>query len=111
MATLSAEERELVEAGKIEVGFTPEMVRVALGEPDRRYREQTAEGRAEIWAYHEGRTSPRFSVGVGSVFGRGGGTSYGGGVSVGTGGRLRAEERMRVVFREGQVAAFEEAEN
>lgn len=114
MGSLSAEERELIEAGEIDLGFTEEMVEVALGEPDRRYVERTPEGETVTWAYHErgGLSGLSLGVGVGTGIGRssGRGTAYGGGMSVGTGGRLRSEETMRVVFRDGSVVGIERAD-
>lgn len=111
MANLTPEERALVEAGEIDLGFTQEMVFVALGEPDRKYSERTAEGESLVWAYHDQGVLSGLSLGVGTSVGRSSrGTGYGGGVSVGTGGRSRAEETMRVVFEEGRVTGIEEAE-
>ncbi len=112
MATLSPDERAQVEAGEIDLGFTEEMVQIALGDTDRRYVERTAEGETVIWAYHASRglSGVSVGVGVGTGIGRTRGTAVGGGVSVGTGGRLRPEERMRVVFHEGQVVGIERAD-
>lgn len=111
MESLSAEERALLEAGEIELGFTEEMVRVALGKPDRKYSERTEEGETVIWAYHVGNLMSGFSVGVGtSIGGSRRGTGVGAGVGVGTGGRLRAEEKMRVAFEGGRVVGIERAE-
>lgn len=111
MESLSPEDRALIEAGEVDLGFTREMVEVALGEPDRTYVERTAEGETVIWAYHARRGLSGLSVGVGTGIGfGGGGTSYGGGVSVGSGGRLLPEEKMRVVFQEGRVIGIERAD-
>lgn len=107
MEGLSPEERAKVEAGEVDLGFTEEMVLVALGEPDRRYTASTTEGESEIWAYYEGHGRTGFSVGVGTGIGMGRGTVYGGGVSVGTGGNLRPDEWARVVFQGGRVVGFE----
>jgi hypothetical protein len=112
MESLSSAERALIEAGEIDLGFNEEMVEVALGRPDRIYRERRAEGERVVWAYQEARGfgQPRFSVGVGTTVGSGRGTAYGGGVSVGTGGAGRVVERDRVVFADGLVTAIERAE-
>lgn len=40
-----------VAEGKIEVGYLPDMVYIALGDPDRRYSRQTLSGDSEVWAY------------------------------------------------------------
>lgn len=112
MATLTPEERQMVEAGEIDLGFTEEMVRVALGEPDRRYTERTADRETVVWAYHARGGLSGLSVGVGTSVGRSSrGSAYGGGVSVGSGtGRRSADERMRVAFEEGRVVGIESAE-
>ena len=35
--TWPSEVREKIQAGRVDIGFTPEQVRVALGEPTRKY--------------------------------------------------------------------------
>lgn len=62
-----AEVREKVRAGRIEVGFTPEMVQVALGEADRRSTRTTAAGTDEVWAYFDRR--PKFMAAIGAFLG------------------------------------------
>eukprot|EP01031_Cornospumella_fuschlensis_P050680 gene50680-biopygen40691 len=37
--------------GRVELGYTPEMVRLALGRPDRTYTPGFLAGRGEIWHY------------------------------------------------------------
>ncbi len=97
--------REKIVAGQVDVGFTPEQVGMALGEPDRVSTRTTPDGVSEVWSYRAKR--PRFSVGVGvGVFGGGGSTRVGTGVGVNTGDRYD-DERMRVVFERGEVAAVE----
>lgn len=95
-------------AGKIDVGFTPEQVRMTLGEPDRVFTRTTADGTSEIWSYRD--RKPRVSFGVGVGFGSGGrsGGTFGG-VGLGTGGGYRDDEKLGVVFdRTGHVSAIEE---
>ena len=50
-AKLSATDQQLIREGKVAVGFTPEMVRLALGEPDRVYTRTDASGVNESWSY------------------------------------------------------------
>lgn len=100
-----AEVQERVQAGDVAVGFTPEQVRVALGEPSNISTRTTEQGTVEVWSYRASR--PAFSLGVG-VGGGGGGSSVGGGVGVGTGGGQ--SERFRVVFDQGRVTAVERAQ-
>jgi hypothetical protein len=97
--------QEKVRAGQIDLGFTPEQVRTALGQPDRVTTRTTNDGTSEVWAYRS--RAPRFSVGVG-VGTSHGSTGIGGGVGVGTGGE-RSDDAMRVVFAGGKVSAIETA--
>ncbi len=53
-ASFPPEVREKVREGQVEIGYTPEMVRLALGEPTSRVTQRTAEATKEIW-YYEGR--------------------------------------------------------
>lgn len=88
-----------VKAGQVDVGFTPDQVWVALGEPDRKYTRTTAKGTAEIWAYLD--QSPSFSIGLGV-----GGGSFGGGVAI-SDRPAHDDERQRVIFENGLVSAIE----
>jgi hypothetical protein len=96
--------QQKIRTGEVEVGFTQEMVLLALGEPSREFSRQSGSGTAEIWVYH--RAGPRFSfgVGVGGAIGRS--SSAGVGLSTSSGG-YDPEERMRVEFRDGRVTAVE----
>ena len=98
-----AEVREQVRAGRIDVGFTAEMVQVALGDADRKSTRTTAKGTSEVWAYFD--HSPKFSIGLG-VGSSSGSTAYGGAVAVGNSGFLD-DEVLRVILEGGRVAAIE----
>jgi outer membrane protein assembly factor BamE (lipoprotein component of BamABCDE complex) len=50
-AQLSPGDQELIRQGKVAVGFTKEMVKLALGEPDRVYTRTDATGSGETWSY------------------------------------------------------------
>jgi hypothetical protein len=101
--------QEKILNGQVDVGFTEEMVELALGEPDRVSRRQTSEGDSEVWSYED--RKPRISFGIG-VSGGGGHTRTGGGVMVGSGGRDWSDgARTRVIFREGRVTAIETRES
>jgi hypothetical protein len=41
----------LIREGMVDYGFTPELVHLALGEPNRRQSGEAAEGRMETWTY------------------------------------------------------------
>ncbi len=95
--------RRLVEAGEIAPGFTPEQVRMALGNPDHVYTRTTADGTLEVWGYR--RHKPVITVGFG-VVGGGGSTRVGAGTAV-TSGDPYSDDVMRVSFSGGRVVAIE----
>ena len=95
--------QQLVRSGEIAPGFTPDQVRMALGEPDHIYTRTTAAGTDEVWGYRSHK--PIITVGIG-VAGGGGSTRVGGGTVVSTGGPYN-DEVMRVIFSGGQVVAIE----
>jgi hypothetical protein len=97
--------QEKIRAGRVDLGFTPEQVRLALGEPLRKVTRSTATGDSEEWVY--GDNGPHFSFGLGMA-GGGGHTAVGGGVAMTSGGYAR-EERMRVEFKAGVVSAIDYA--
>lgn len=98
--------QEKILNGEVDVGFTEEMVRLALGKPDRVSSRQTTAGDSEVWSYEDKKA--RFSFGFG-VSGGGGHTHTGAGVMVG--GRDWSDgARTRVIFREGKVTAVETRE-
>lgn len=99
--------QDKVVLGRIDIGFTPDQVRVALGEPDRVFTRTSSDGTSQIWSYRD--RGPRFGfgvgVGVGSFGGRGG--TFGS-VGVGTDAGYRDDEKMGVVFdATGHVSSIE----
>ena len=92
-------------AGVIEVGYTPEMVEIALGEPDRKAEVVTGEWVAEVWTWWE--SSPGIGIGVGSWNALG---SLGLGTGITVGERASREERAVVEFVSGRVRRFELAD-
>jgi hypothetical protein len=99
--------QDKVVVGQIDVGFTPDQVAVALGEPDRVFTRTTADGTSQIWSYRD--RGPRFSFGVGVGMGSWGsrGGSFGG-VGIGTGSGYHDAEKLGVVFGpDGRVSAIE----
>jgi hypothetical protein len=101
--TWPAEVQAKVRTGHVDVGFTAEMVRVALGDADRMFLRTTEKGAMEVWVYDDHRPSFSFGLGLGTSHGS---TAYGGGVTVGSD-SFRDGEVMRVVFDGGRVAAIE----
>ena len=98
-----AEARDQIKAGHIAVGFTAEMVQVALGQPERAYARTTEKGSSEVWVYVD--SGPKFSIGIG-VGGYGGSTAYGAGVTLVDDG-FRDNEMLRVILEGGRVVAIE----
>lgn len=98
--------QQKIRAGQADLGFTPEMARMALGDPDRRYTRTTAEGTSEVWAYRD--SGPIFSFGLGGGS-FGGGSAVGGGVGISTGGE-DPQDKLRLVFVGGRVASIEKAQ-
>ena len=96
--TLSPEDQGKIRGGHIDIGFTPEMVTMALGDPDRRYTRTTAQGVDQVWAYKDRSPNVSFGLGVG-----GGGTALGLGVASGD----RRDDRARIIFHDGRVVAIE----
>jgi len=92
-----------VQAGEVALGFTPEQVQMALGEPDHSYTRTTERGTEEVWGYRD--RKPRISIGLG-VVGGGGSTRVGGATVVNSGGRYY-DDVLRVVFEGGRVTAVE----
>jgi len=103
--TWPMEVREKVAAGQVLPGFTPEQVRVALGDPDRVVTRTTADGVSEAWIYRD--RGPRIGFGLGMG-------TFGSHSAVGVGVRsgewpLQPDETKRVVFEGGKVTAIDQA--
>lgn len=101
------EVREKVAAGQVDIGFTPDQVRMALGEPERIATRTTADGQSEAWIYRK--PSPRIGIGFG-IGSYSSNSAVGVGVSSG-GWPLRPDESKRVVFDGGRVTAVEDAQS
>lgn len=67
--TFPPDVQESVRAGEVEIGYTPEMVFLALGPPDRKVSRRTADEVREIWFY-QGRFLTTDTVRVHDQFGR-----------------------------------------
>ena len=100
-----ADVKAAISEGEVRVGFSPDQVRMALGAPDRVMTRTSETEVQEVWIYRE--KKGRVGVGLGVGFGGG---PVGAGVGVGSGGRGFDDERMRVVFTAGRVAAVEQSE-
>lgn len=102
---LPAAEQALIREGKVGIGFTPDMVRLAVGDPDQRWVRTDAAGETEIWSY----TSYDNYDGV-PLF-RGDYHRYAGGFPVYSEGffrrSARAREYFKVHFTAGRVTVIE----
>lgn len=99
--------QDKVVQGQIDVGFTAEQVRVALGEPDRVWTRTTADGTSQVWSYRDRGPRLGFGVGIGmGSFGHRGGSF--GSIGIGTGTGYHDDEKLGVVFdASGRVATIE----
>jgi len=101
-----ADVQRKVSAGQVDIGFTPDMVRLAMGKPHKIFNRADAHGESEVWVYAKSKPQFSFGVGVGGYSGGyGGGTSTGVGVSTTT--APDEGEYMRVVFQDGRVTGVE----
>ena len=98
-----AEVQQKIRAGQVEIGFTDEMVLLALGEPSRKFTRQTEAGETEVWVYHD--NGPQFSFGFGMSSGNRH-SSSGVGLAMSTGG-YDPDERMRLAFHAGRVTEID----
>ena len=108
--TLPVADQARIRGGEIDLGYTPDMVRIAYGDPQRQLVRRTAEGTTEIWDYLDTVHSydrQRVDIDGLSLYGAGGvrATSGSAWISV-----LQEKQtlRARVEFRQGKVAAIEE---
>ena len=97
------ETQQNIRNGVIEVGYSREMVLMALGKPDRKVETQTEAGTLEVWTYQK--SVPGFAIGMGS--GRYIGSGVGVGTSVSVGEPARSEDLAVVEFSQGLVSRFQ----
>ncbi len=102
--------QEEVRQGRVHIGYTPDMVFIALGKADREYTRRTADGVTEVWSYTAHYTSTSREL----VDGRFRVRDTRGQIhtvrdSVWVDVPVKHEyERLRLEFREGAVFAIEE---
>lgn len=97
--------QQKIREGHVAPGFTEDMVWMALGDPDQKSTDSSAEGETLIWVYT--RSNPGLGLSVGGGGGFGGGGFGGGGVGIGTGGDTDYEAVVR--FRDGVVINVRQA--
>lgn len=107
--SLPAADQAQIRGGKIDLGFTPDSVRIALGEPQRKFVRRTASGDTETWLYFDvTQTLDRQHADIDglSYTGPGGGRITGGTAWI----TIRQDRESlvaRVEFRNGRVSAIE----
>jgi hypothetical protein len=109
--TLPLADRARIRGGQIDLGYTPDMVRLAFGEPQRRQLRRTAEGQSEIWFYLDTLFSyerQRAEIDGLNVYTGGGSLRSTGGSAWINVMQKREVVRVRVEFQNGVVAAIEE---
>ncbi len=67
--SFSANQKEAILKGEVDLDFTHEMVMMAAGMPDRKAKKRTKEGTTEVWTYYEYRARPIHGYGYGSHHG------------------------------------------
>lgn len=93
-----------VRAGEVEIGFTREMTRMALGKPQRIITLTTDSGVSEAWVYEEKKSNVSLGLGMGTMQGR---SAFGGGIGVG-GDNWNEREILRITFDSSRVTAIEQ---
>lgn len=111
----SANQKETILKGEVDLDFTHEMVMMAAGMPDRKAKKRTKDGTTEVWTYYEYRPRPIHGYGYGGHHGFFTYNSYYGSwirrpywdnhVVVGSYGE--PEKNLVVDFREGKVISYE----
>ena len=107
--SLPAADQAQIRIGKIDLGFTPESVRMALGEPRRRVVSRTADGDSEVWIYTELTQSyehQRADIDGLTFSGPGGGRITGGSAWI-TVRQERERPVVRIEFRNGRAVSIE----
>ncbi|UCH21115.1 MAG: hypothetical protein JSU83_21810 [Deltaproteobacteria bacterium] len=94
-----AEVQQNIRAGKVDVGYTEDMVRMALGDPNETAVNKTAQGEVHVWAYTK--SSPGGGVSIGHSIGSGRTRT---GVSIGMGRSYQTRYKAVVEFRDGRVS-------
>ena len=108
--TLPVAAQARIRGGQIDIGFNPDMVRIAFGEPQRTLVRRTAEGQSDIWFYYDiVHTYDRQRVDIDglSISGPGGLRSVNGSAWINVE-QNREFIRTRVEFRNGVAIAIEE---
>jgi hypothetical protein len=108
---LDADTRAKIQHGDVGIGFTPDMVYIALGKPDAKRYRTTADGTTETWSYGTYYQNTTGYVGYhrwGGWGPRGMYRMYWEPVYAPMH-RSRYSEQIRVTFRDGKVSSIEQS--
>jgi hypothetical protein len=109
-AQLTPKEQTLVKAGQVGLGFSPEAVKLALGEPDRITVRTDAKGQLQVWHYVETVYYDGAFVYGGPYWGGWGARRWGGWGGGYWGpypvGPVSTYDRFQVEFRDNKLVAF-----
>ena len=106
--SLPVEAQGQIREGQVALGFTPEMVKLAVGEPNRRAIRTDAAGRTEVWSYTRYVASDGFPVYTGNYHRYYLGYRYYGSGFYSE--RTEAREFFRVEFVGGKVTVVQQQE-
>ncbi|MFI5357112.1 MAG: hypothetical protein ACHQ4G_07240 [Opitutales bacterium] len=99
------QQQQLIKAGEVAVGFSPELVRLALGDPDRVWQRTDAQGQTVTWSYVTYETSGGVILYRGWYHHWWGPTDYAFYTDFND---RRPRTHMRVTFAHDQVVSIEE---
>lgn len=111
-ASFPVDAQEKIKAGKVDIGFTKDMVQMALDKPDRIYTRLTAEGLSEVWSYTATYTTTERQAVTGTFQARdysGAYRSFNDTIWVDVQ-QLHEYEQTRIEFANGVVKAMEKLE-
>ncbi len=108
-STFSPEIQKKIRQGNVDIGFTQEMARLALGAPNRIYSRKTENGLSTIWSYTEWTPSPRHEYPLAPTWNMGACGHHWSpyntfGVSIDN---SREYERIRVELKQNKVLSIE----
>lgn len=108
--TFTVADQARIRGGQIDLGYSAEMVRIALGIPQQRYTRKTSAGTSEVWLYHTTQSRyerQRADLDGLTITGPGGIRSVGGSAWINVW-QERDLLRYRLELQNGLVTAIEE---
>ncbi len=101
---LTPDQQQMIREGRVGIGFDMEMVKLALGDPDRIRERTDSSGRSEVWTYVDYETNDGMLLYRGWYHRGWGGPLYPYYMDVPS---RRERSRDEVIFREGHVTSVE----